>query len=112
MQRPSLVLRFLSAAVAAAQAATQTVTALAAAPSSAIFGQAVALTASVSPPGATGKITFYVGTAILGTPGIAASLSEAEDRAPVPATVGNRSAFRACVAGMSCRMLPARRTIG
>ena len=36
-------------------------------PSSAVFGQAVTLTATVSPSAVTGKVTFYDGTTLLGT---------------------------------------------
>jgi len=40
--------------------------ALSAVPSSALFGQPVTLTATITPAGATGKVTFYDGTTILG----------------------------------------------
>jgi hypothetical protein len=36
-------------------------------PSTSVFGQPVTLTAGVSPPAATGKVTFYDGTTVLGT---------------------------------------------
>ena len=41
--------------------------ALSAVPSSASFGQPVTLTATITPPVATGKVTFYDGTTILGS---------------------------------------------
>ena len=75
MQRASLVVAFLSVAFTSAQAGTQTVTSLSAAPSAAILGQAIALTASVSPPGATGKVTFYDGAAILGSATLSAGVA-------------------------------------
>ena len=51
----------------ASHTATASSTTLATLPtSSAIFGQAVTLTATVSPTAATGKVTFYDGTTILG----------------------------------------------
>jgi hypothetical protein len=58
---------FLLVAVTSAQAKTQTVTSLSAKPSSASLGQAVTLIVSMSPPGATGQITFYDGVAIPGS---------------------------------------------
>ena len=42
-------------------------TALTASPANALFGQAVTLTASVTPGTSTGLVTFYDGTKVLGT---------------------------------------------
>src|ERR1035438_3827744 len=64
--RPALFL-ILAVAVTSAQTKTQTAASLSAAPSSATFGQSVNLIATVSPQGATGKVTFYDGVAILGS---------------------------------------------
>lgn len=59
-----LVILFVFTSGAYAQ--IQTVTSLSA-PSSAVYGQAVTLTASVSPQGASGKVTFFDGVSILGS---------------------------------------------
>src|ERR1035438_6193190 len=64
--RPAFLFVFL-VAVTSAQAKTQTVTSLSAAPSPGTFGQAIALIATVSPQAATGKVTFYDGVALLGS---------------------------------------------
>ena len=48
-------------------AATPTTVLLSGEPSPATFGQPVILTASVMPPGASGKVTFYDGVTVLGT---------------------------------------------
>ena len=66
MQSSALFLALLTVAVTCAQAQTQTTTSLAAVPPSLTFGQAVKLTASVSPSAAFGKITFYDGMSIVG----------------------------------------------
>jgi hypothetical protein len=50
---------------------SQTVTSLTAAPASANMGQAVTLQATVTPSNATGKVTFYDGTEILGVAPVA-----------------------------------------
>jgi hypothetical protein len=55
-----------SAVITSAGAQTETATSLVAAPGSANIGQAVTLTAGVSPASATGTVTFYDGTSILG----------------------------------------------
>jgi hypothetical protein len=52
---------------AATAAAQQTTTTLTASANPAVFGQAVTLTARVSPSGAAGKATFYDGVQVLGT---------------------------------------------
>lgn len=66
MQSWTLLLILLSIAATSAQGQNQTVTSLSAAPPSANLGQAVTLTAAVSPSNASGTITFYDGAAILG----------------------------------------------
>ena len=50
----------------AAAAVTSTSISLATSPNPAVLGAPVTLTASVSPGTATGKVTFYDGTAVLG----------------------------------------------
>src|SRR5665213_3469288 len=58
---------FLVSFLSCVQGATgQTVVSLGAMPSPAIYGQSAALTATVTPASATGKVTFYDGAAILG----------------------------------------------
>ncbi|HEY1754605.1 MAG TPA: FG-GAP-like repeat-containing protein [Bryobacteraceae bacterium] len=54
----------------------------------AVFGAAITLTATVNPPSATGKVTFYDGVTVLGT----AALSGGKGALPVELNVtGNRS---------------------
>ena len=66
MQSYCLLPVLLAVAVTSVQGQSQSATSLSAAPATANMGQAVTLTAAVTPPTATGKITFYDGAAILG----------------------------------------------
>jgi len=66
MQRTTLLVMLSLVAATSAQSQNPTVIVLSAIPASATLGQAVTLTATVTPLSATGKVTFYDGTAILG----------------------------------------------
>ena len=67
------VFKALKSAVAAAAviaplfAATATTTSLVSSPDPSTYGEPVLLTATVGPSAATGKVTFYDGTTVLGT---------------------------------------------
>jgi len=66
MQRTILLVMLSLVAATSAQSQNPTVIALSAVPASATLGQAITLTATVTPLSATGKVTFYDGAAILG----------------------------------------------
>src|SRR6266576_2344462 len=66
---PALLLLLLLTYSLVLPAATLT---LAVSPGAAAFGAQVMLTATVTPPTATGKVTFYDGTTVLGTSTISA----------------------------------------
>ena len=51
------------------------VTSLVSVPNPSIFGQAVTLTATVTPSAATGRVTFYAGTAVLGVSSLSAGVA-------------------------------------
>ncbi len=57
-----------------------TTTALAAAPNPSTFGQPVTLTATVSPSAATGQVTFYDGTTVLGVGTLAGGTATLSDQ--------------------------------
>src|SRR3984885_14366684 len=58
-----------------AAAATSTTTGLASSANPATYGQAITLTATVSPSAATGKVTFYDGVTVLGTSSLASGVA-------------------------------------
>ncbi len=64
---------------------TSTSTVLSLSPSSAVFGQNVSLTATVSPSAATGSITFNEGTTTLGTAALVAGVATLAKSLPVGA---------------------------
>jgi uncharacterized protein (TIGR03437 family) len=63
---PAITLLFAVPAILVA-ATTPTTIALKSSPNPSVYGRPVTLTAAVTPPAATGSVTFYDGTAVLGT---------------------------------------------
>src|SRR5258708_2292542 len=67
MERRAFALLVVAMLPKGAAASMPTVTILVSSPNPSVFGQAVTLTATVSPAAATGKVTFYDGVTTLGT---------------------------------------------
>lgn len=70
----------------ALHALTGTSVTLVASPTTSVFGTRITLTATVSPVGATGKVTFYDGVAVLGVSVLSAGQAQLQAPLPMPGT--------------------------
>jgi len=73
---------------------TASTTTLSALPSISNYGQSVALTATVTPSSATGKVTFYDGTTMLGIGALSGGTATATTALPAPGTRALRAYYQ------------------